>query len=162
MDSASRVLGRDVVYLLVFVYTLQWRHLEGVKGMSENGQSCRMKPWVTYGVNGLVTFALLVFALVKFVQPGDYAENAAAAGMEAHHLTLFGVLLLVCAVTYALPKTAVIGAILVTGYFGGAIASHVLANDPIGNFVLPILFPVLAWVGILLRETRMRQLLPLR
>lgn len=112
--------------------------------------------WIGLGLSGLVTVALAFFALIKFVQPGDYAENAAQMGMQSQHLLVLGILLAVCAVTYAIPKTKLIGAVLTTGYFGGAISVHFLANDPLGNFALPVLLPVIAWLAIYLRDDRIK------
>ena len=64
-----------------------------------------------------------------------------------------------CAVLYAIPQTAVLGAILLTGYLGGAVATHVHASEP---FWFPILFGVLVWLGLFLRDGRIRALVPLR
>jgi hypothetical protein len=73
-----------------------------------------------------------------------------------------GIAEIACAIIYAIPRTAVLGAILVTGYLGGATATHVRIGDPTFNIIMPIIIGVLAWVGIFLREDRLRALLPLR
>jgi hypothetical protein len=121
-----------------------------------------LKWWVSAAITGLVILALLAAAFMKFVQPGDYAQQAAEAGMKPEHLPMLGVLLTICALVYAIPMTRVLGAILITGYFGGALAAHMLAGDPIGNFVVPTLIPVLAWLGVYLIDERLRALLPVR
>lgn len=118
--------------------------------------------WVSAVISGLVVVALLGSALVKFIQPGDYAQQAAETGMQPHHLTTLGVLLTICALVYAIPMSRVLGAILITGYFGGALAAHMLADDPIGTFIMPTLIPVLAWLGVYLIDERLRALLPVR
>ena len=66
---------------------------------------------------------------------------------------------IVCALIYAIPQTAVLGAILLTGYLGGAVATHVHASEP---FYFPLIFGVLVWLGLYLREPRIRELVPLR
>jgi hypothetical protein len=66
---------------------------------------------------------------------------------------------IVCAIIYAIPQTATLGAILLTGYLGGATATHVHAGEP---FYFPVLFGILVWLGLLFREPRLRLLLPLR
>jgi hypothetical protein len=86
----------------------------------------------------------------------------AEAGMKPEHLTTLGVLLTICALVYAIPMMRVHGAILITGSIGGALAAHMLAGDPIGNFVVPMLIPVLAWLGVYLIDERLRALLPVR
>ena len=75
-------------------------------------------------------------------------------------LVPIGVIEIVCAVVYLIPRTSVLGAILVTGYFGGAIATEVRIGS--ANFAGPLLFGVLAWLGLWLREERLRSVLPLR
>jgi DoxX-like protein len=67
---------------------------------------------------------------------------------------------IVCAVLYAIPRTSVLGAILLTGYLGGATATHVRLGDPL--FVAPVILGVLIWGGLYLREGRLRGLIPLR
>src|SRR5437764_2644346 len=64
-----------------------------------------------------------------------------------------------CAILYAIPQTAVLGAILLTGYLGGAVAPHVHASE---SFWFPIVFGVLVWLGLVLRDARVRALIPLR
>ena len=66
---------------------------------------------------------------------------------------------IVCAIVYAIPRTSVLGAILLTGYLGGATATHVRVGEP---FFLPILVVVVIWLGLYLRDTRLRALVPLR
>jgi hypothetical protein len=77
-------------------------------------------------------------------------------------LTLFpiGVTELACAILYAIPRTSVLGAVLVTGYLGGAVATHVRVSQPV--WPAPALLGVLAWLGLWLRDPRLRELLPLR
>jgi len=70
-----------------------------------------------------------------------------------------GITALACAVLYLLPPTAVLGAILVTGYLGGAVVTHVRAQEP---FFIPILFGVVIWLGLFLRDPRLRVLIPFR
>jgi len=69
----------------------------------------------------------------------------------------------VCTILYAIPRTAVFGAILLTGYLGGAVASKVRMEDPIFSSILfGVYFGILAWVGLYLRDERLRSLIPLR
>jgi hypothetical protein len=69
------------------------------------------------------------------------------------------VLELFCAAVYVVPRTAVLGAVLLTGYLGGAVATHVRVGDA---FIVPLLLGVLVWAGLYLRDERVRALLPLR
>jgi DoxX-like family len=74
-------------------------------------------------------------------------------------LTWIGLVELACAVVYLVPRTAVLGAVLITGYFGGAVCTHVRSGLP---WILPFLVAVMAWAGLYLRDARVRALLPLR
>jgi hypothetical protein len=71
-----------------------------------------------------------------------------------------GAIEICCALLYAIPRTAVLGAVLLTGYLGGAIATHVRVGDP--SFVTPLVLGMIAWAGLYLRDPRLRALLPLR
>ena len=78
-----------------------------------------------------------------------YPESAA---------TPIGIVEIACALLYTIPKTRVVGAVLVTAYLGGAVATHVRVGEP---FVMPILLGILVWAGLYLRDARVRELLPL-
>jgi hypothetical protein len=81
-------------------------------------------------------------------------------GYPAQTLTLIGVLEVACAVLYLVPQTSVLGAILVVGYLGGAVATHVRILDPSG--ASPVVLGVLVWLGLWLRDPRLKALLPIR
>jgi hypothetical protein len=74
-----------------------------------------------------------------------------------------GIVLLVCVILYAIPRTSILGAILLTGYLGGAVATNVRISSPLLSYgLLPAYVGVLAWGGLFLRDERLRQLIPLR
>jgi hypothetical protein len=81
-------------------------------------------------------------------------------GYPASAAPVLGAVELACVVLYAVPRTAVLGAILLTGYLGGAVATHVRIGDP--SFLIPLGLGVVAWAGLYFREERLRALLPLR
>jgi xanthine/uracil permease len=95
---------------------------------------------------------------MKLVKPAALVEEFTRLEWPDVALGL-GIVEIACAVIYAIPRTAVLGAILVTGYLGGAIATHVRIHD---NFIPPVVMGVLAWLGLYLRDARLRALLPLR
>jgi hypothetical protein len=74
-------------------------------------------------------------------------------------LPIFGILEVTCVVIYLIPRTAILGAILLTGYLGGAIATHARVGDP---FVIPLILGVVVWAGLYVRDERLRSLIPLR
>lgn len=73
-----------------------------------------------------------------------------------------GIVLLVSVVLYLIPNTAVLGAILLTGYLGGAVATHVRAGDPLTNVLFPVVFGAVVWLGIFFRDARVRAIVPWR
>jgi hypothetical protein len=86
----------------------------------------------------------------QFVDKFGYRESS---------LGTIGAVELLCTVLYAIPQTSVLGAVLLTGYLGGAVATHVRVGDP---FVAPLVLGVLVWAGLFLRDARLRALLPRR
>jgi len=102
-----------------------------------------------------------VFKLVgAFTDNPQLMQNWAHFGYPPSKLLPIGDLEVGCALVYLFPPTAVLGAILVTGYLGGAIATHVRLGEPV--WIAPLFLAVLAWLGLFLRDPRLRALLPLR
>jgi hypothetical protein len=87
-------------------------------------------------------------------------EGTVQFGYPQHLATPIGIVLVACTLLYVVPRTAVLGAILLTGYLGGATASQVRVEDPF--FLFAAVFGVLVWAGLYLREPRVRALIPLR
>lgn len=104
--------------------------------------------------------AMLVFsAVMKFAKPAPVIEGFATMGYSEALAIPLGIVEMACAVLYAIPQTSILGAILVTGYLGGATATHVRIGDP---FFMPVFLGVVVWAGLWLREARLRAILPLR
>lgn len=118
----------------------------------------RIVGWV---LSVLVGLMLALGALMKLFGPANEETKAGLdhIGWDAGKLTGLGILELTCAVLFLIPKTSVLGAILVAGYMGGAIATHVRVGDPV---IVQVLIPIIAWLGLWLREQRLRAILPLR
>jgi hypothetical protein len=98
-------------------------------------------------------------AVVKLMKAPPVLEGISRLGYPESLVFGIGLLELACAVVYLIPRTSVLGAILVTAYLGGATATHVRVGEP---FFGPVLLGLLAWAGLFLREPRLRTLLPLR
>jgi hypothetical protein len=111
-------------------------------------------------ISGLAALFLLVDGVLRTVRFQPYVDGTVQFGYPEHLATTIGVVLTVCTLLYLVPRTAVLGAILLTGYLGGATASHVRVEDP--NFLFAAVVGVLVWAGLYLREPRLRALLPLR
>jgi DoxX-like family len=115
--------------------------------------------WTGYVLSALPTLSLIASAVMKFVKPEGLPKEFDRLGWPLHLATPLGIVELTCAILYAIPQTSVLDAILVTGYLGGAVATHVRIGD---NFIPPVIFGVLVWLGLFLRDPRLRALLPLR
>lgn len=105
---------------------------------------------------------LLIFmsAAFKFMQPGqEFADGLAHMGWSADVMFKLGFVEIACAVIYLIPRTSILGAILLTAYLGGAVATHVRVGDP---FYIPIILGVMIWLGLWLRDPRVKELIPLR
>jgi hypothetical protein len=104
---------------------------------------------------------MVVSAAMKIVRnPQVLQDWGPRFGYPEGTLVAIGVTELACAILYAIPRTSVLGAILVTGYLGGATASHVRIGEV--AFIAPVVLGILAWGGLFLRDPRLRALLPLR
>jgi hypothetical protein len=113
----------------------------------------------------LTAITLLFLALdgvMKLVKPAPVVEATVQLGYPESVIVAIGTVLLICAALYAIPRTSVLGAILLTGYLGGATASNVRMGGPLFNIVFPILIGILVWGGIYARDERLRALIPFR
>jgi hypothetical protein len=115
--------------------------------------------WAGYVVSALPVAMLLFSAAIKFVGPADLDKELTRLGWPVSLALALGIVELGCTIIYLIPQTSVLGAILLTGYLGGAVATHVRIGD---GFIPPIVFGVLVWLGLFLRDSRIRALFPLR
>lgn len=91
--------------------------------------------------------------------PPEALEAGAALQWPIEKMPLVGAILLVCTILYAVPRTSILGAVLLTGYLGGAIASHVRVGNPLFTHSLfPVYVAIFVWLGLYLRDERLRKL----
>lgn len=128
------------------------------------GYTLNMKKIWTGRVLSGVAIAFLFFdGVMKFFMdklPPEALEAGAALQWPIEKMPLVGTILLICTILYTIPRTAVVGAVLLTGYLGGAIASHVRVGNPLFTHTLfPIYVAVLVWGGLCLRDQRVKKML---
>jgi len=100
---------------------------------------------------------------MKVMKAPVAVEGSVQLGYPEKVVVAIGVVLLVCTLLYVIPQTSILGAILLTGYLGGAIATHVRVGNPLFTHVLfPVYVGVMVWGGLFLRDKRLRALVPLR
>ena len=115
--------------------------------------------WAGYIMSALPVLMLLFSAAMKFAKPPSAVEGFKHLGLPESFALGLGVLELGCTLLYVIPRTSVLGAILLTGYLGGAVLAHLRVGDA---FFGPVIFGVLIWGGLFLRDPRLRALIPLR
>jgi hypothetical protein len=115
--------------------------------------------WTGRILSVLVVLFLVFDSFGKFVKPIQVVEAFARLGMPMSLSVAIGTVLLVCTVLYAIPRTAFLGAILLTGYLGGAVAIQLRVGNPMFETIFPVIFGVLIWVGLFLRDAPLSSLI---
>lgn len=113
-------------------------------------------------LSALPALFLVVDGIGKLVKPAPVVEGTVRLGYSENVILPLGIVLLVCTVVYVIPRTCVLGAILLTGYLGGAVATHVRVGEGPFPVLFPVILGVLLWGGLYLRDDRVAALIPLR
>jgi len=117
--------------------------------------------WASYIISAIPVLFLVTSAVAKFVKPAPVVQGFTQQfGFPASYISPIGILELACTVLYLTPRTSVLGAILLTGYLGGATVTHLRVGDP--AFVGAVIVGIFVWGGLFFREQRVRALIPLR
>jgi hypothetical protein len=111
--------------------------------------------WAGYVLSGLAIVFMALDGVMKLFKPDFVRKATSDLGYPEDIIVPLGAVLLVCTAIHVIPRTAVLGAILLTGYLGGAVASHVRHGDPAFTIVFPVIFAALVWGGLLLRDRRL-------
>ena len=120
------------------------------------------RPWAGRLISALAVLFLLFDGGIKVLQLAPAVEASAQLGFSAGLTLGLGLLELACLAVYLLPRTAPLGALLLTGYLGGAVATHVRLGSPPFSVLFPVILGALLWGGLALRDRRLRALLPPR
>lgn len=124
------------------------------------GSQTKVLTCVGWIVTGLVGLMMVFSAAMKFMNPPEVATQVVGKFGYPEDLTLvLGIVEVCCVILYLIPRTAILGAVLLTGYLGGAVATHVRIHD---NFIGALATGIFVWAGVYLRDPRVRALLPLR
>jgi len=115
--------------------------------------------WVGRGISVLVSLVFLMSAFMKLKGGAELMQGMAHLGLPESLILPLAILEVSCVVIYLIPATSILGAILLTGYIGGAICTHWRVGDP---FFIQIALGVVVWLGLYLRENRLKALIPLR
>ena len=113
--------------------------------------------WVGWILSILPSLMLVMSGVMKFVKPPGFTEGLAKIGFPESVVNGLGFVELASVLLYLIPQTSVLGAILLTGYLGGATAAHVRIHD---NFLAPVIIGMVLWLGLYFRDARIRSLIP--
>ena len=127
------------------------------------GAPSKAARWAGRVMGGVPAVFLLLDAAMKFARPEMVVKGTTDLGYAEAVITPLGVVLLAATLLYAFPRTAVLGAVVLTGYLGGAVATHVRVGHPLFSHTLfPVYLGLLLWGALWLRDRRVRALVPLR
>jgi hypothetical protein len=130
---------------------------------TQAGSISKKSLWAGRITSGLVVAFLLFDAVIHLMKPAPVVEAFAKLGFPLRLAFPLGIIELVCILLYMVPRTSILGAILLTGYLGGAIAIQLpTGNSLFGEVLFPVYIGVILWGGIYLRDERLRTLIPLR
>lgn len=126
---------------------------------SQGGPVPKGVRWAGYVVSAVPALMLVGSGIAKVTKAAPVVEGFGKFGYPEHLIVGIGILELACTLVYLIPQTAVLGAILLTGYLGGATATHLRVGE---SFAAPVALGVLLWLGLVLRDRQLRAVLPLR
>ncbi len=129
---------------------------------NESAAGSRGMIWAGRIITALAALFFLVDAVMKFFKPPIVVETTVKLGYPESTIIGLGLVLFISTLLYIIPRTAVLGAILLTGYLGGAVATHVRVGEGAFPVIFPVIFGALVWLGLYLRDERLRTLIPLR
>ena len=124
-------------------------------------ESNRLQLWAGRIISILPALFLLIDGIMKLLKPAVVVDATVKLGYPESTIVGLGIVLLACTILYLIPRTSVIGAILLTGYLGGAIATHVRVGDPLFPVIFPVILGAMLWAGLYLRNERLRSVVPL-
>jgi hypothetical protein len=131
--------------------------------MEKTHQKSKGRFWASRIMSGIVILFMLFDSIFKLIKPAPVVEGTLELGYAEHHIIVMGILGLLSILLYAIPRTYVLGVVLLTGYFGGVIATHLRLDNPLFSHILfPVYLAVLAWGGLWLRNETLRTLFPLK
>jgi len=138
------------------------KHLEEefMQSSTQTASVSKKSLWVGLIISTLIVLFLLFDGGVKVIKMASAAEATVHVGYPARLVVPIGIAELICVALFVFPRTSILGAILLTGYLGGATATQVRLEDP--WFFFPVVIGVLVWGGLFLRDERLRALIPLR
>jgi len=139
--------------------TTQIASIETIHYQPETSSISRKQLWTGRVLSGIVSAFFFLDGAMKLAKPAPVVAATLQLGYPESAIVGIGIVLLLCTVLYLIPRTAILGAILLTGYLGGAIATNVRVSAPWFNILFPVVFGCVVWAGLYLRYRRLRSIL---
>ncbi|MGH9686466.1 MAG: DoxX family protein [Candidatus Acidiferrales bacterium] len=118
--------------------------------------------WTGRSISVLVVLFLVFDGVTKLMKVPQVLQASARLHLSVADTVGIGIVLLICTALYAIPRVSILGAILLTGYLGGATSIQLQAHNPLFENSFPVIFGVLVWAGLFLRDVELRAMFPLR
>ena len=126
--------------------------------MTKKSSNIKIRLWISYILKGIVVLMFLLGAVNNLLQTEAAVSAAGELGYPQETVLYLGIILLISTLLYAIPRTSFFGATLLTGWLGGAVATHVIHEDPLFNILLPVIFGIVIWSSLLLGDSRYKPL----
>jgi hypothetical protein len=133
-----------------------------MEASSQTAAASKGMLWTGRILTGLMALFFILDGVGHLMKPAPVVDAFARLGYPLSASVGIGVLLLICTAIYVTPRTSVLGAVLLTGYLGGAVSTHVRAGSSLFETIFPVILGALAWAGLLVRDAELRQIIPLR
>lgn len=116
--------------------------------------------WTSYILQGIVSAMFLMGAANNLMKSEMAVTGALDMGFDESSIVTLGILLLVSTALYIIPKTNIFGAVMLTAWLGGAVATHMIHGDPIGMTIFPVIFGIIVWFALVLRDKKLQAIFP--
>jgi hypothetical protein len=131
--------------------------------METNNTISKPRLWTGRIMSIIVILFMLMDGVMKFVKPEPVIASIVKLGYQDHHIVWMGLLALIPTILYAIPQTAILGIVLLTGFWGGAMNANFRIDEPlISHILFPVYLAILGWGGLWLRDARLRAIFPVR
>lgn len=134
-----------------------------MSSLAEHAAISKPKLWTSYALSGIAVLFMIFDTGIKLLRESHAVEGTIQLGYPDSTVVTLGIIEAVCLALYLIPRTSIFGMILMTGYLGGAVATHVRLGNPVFSHILfSVYIAILLWGGLYLREHRLRELIPFR
>lgn len=128
--------------------------------MTMNQEISKMRLWTSYILQGVLVAMLFMGAGNNILGTEMAVQGATEMGYSMGSILYLGIVLLISTVLYIYPKTSILGAVLLTGWLGGAVSTHLIHQDAIEMILFPVIFGILIWGALWLRNGRIQRIIP--